>query len=145
MTWLTTDTNQRIKKARSPSAFLKETIYDKYDQDEKAFLKTLESHFINYKAYQYTKENNFEKFIKEREKTILDVMGEKIGADIETSLPSMTTPYTPHTNIRIIRNAIETCRSYVYWIDKFFAVGDLDILADASAKGEFNEVKILIS
>lgn len=68
-------------------------------------------------------------------------IGEKIGGDKEPSLPSMTTPYTPYTNIR---NAIESCR-YVYWIDKFFAVSDLDILIDGSAKADIKEIKILIS
>ncbi len=89
--WLTTDANQRIKKARSPSVFLKETIHDKYDQDEKAFLKTLESHFINYEAYQYMKENNFRlKFINGQEKTILDSIGDKIGAEIGTMVGGLS-------------------------------------------------------
>jgi hypothetical protein len=57
----------------------------------------------------------------------------------------MTTPHTPYTNIRIMRNAIESCKVYVYWIDKYFAVSDLDILIDASKKADFKEVKILIS
>ena len=33
----------------------------------------------------------------------------------------------------------------MYWIDKYFAVSDLDILIDASKKADFKEVKILIS
>ena len=90
MTWLTTDTNQRIKKARSPSVFLKDTIHNKYDQDEKAFLETLECHFINYEAYKCMKENNFPKFIEEREKTILDAIGEKIGAETETMVGGLS-------------------------------------------------------
>ena len=145
MTWLTPDTNQRIKKARKPSTFMTETIHDKYDSDEKEFLKTLDSHFINHEAYQCMKENDFEKFIEKRDAAILEAIGEKIGAGIDTVLPSMTTPYTPHTNIRIIQNAIEKCKGYVYWVDKYFARSDLDILSDASKKGEFNHVKILIS
>jgi len=145
MTWLTPDTNQPIKKGKIPSEYIEETIRDKYDKNEKEFLKTLESHFINYETYQCMRQNNFEKFIKERKKTILDAIGEKIGADTKTSLPSMTTPRTPYTNIRIIRNAIESCKEYVYWIDKYFAVSDLEILVDASKKADINEVKILIS
>jgi hypothetical protein len=145
MTLLTEDTNQPIKKGTIPSEYIKETIREKYDNNEKEFLKTLESHFINYEAYLCMKEDNFEKFIEEREKTILGAIGEKIGGDTKTSLPSMTTPATPFTNIRIIRNAIESCREYVYWIDKYFAVSDLEILADASKKSDFKQVKILIS
>jgi hypothetical protein len=91
------------------------------------------------------KQNKFEKFIEEREKIILREIGEKIGVERETSLPSMTTPRTPYTNIRIIRNAIESCKKYVYWIDKYFAVSDLDILMDAGKKADIDQVKILIS
>ena len=144
MTWLTPDTNL-IKKGRPPSTFLEEIIQRNFDGNEKEFLKTLESHFINYEAYQCMREDNFEKFIEERKKTILLVIGEKIGADKEPSLPSMTTPYTPYTNIRMIRNAIESCRGYMYWIDKFFAFSDLDILMDGSSKADVKEIKILIS
>ena len=57
----------------------------------------------------------------------------------------MTTPNTPYTNIRIIRNAIESCTGYLWWMDKFFAVADLDILIDALEKPDIKEVKILIS
>ena len=56
------------------------------------------------------KENNFDEFLEEREKAILQFIGEKIGAETVAALPSMTTPYTPYTNIRIIRNAIESSR-----------------------------------
>ena len=145
ITWLTPDTNSRIKKAKSPSVFLEETLRLKYDNNEKEFLQTLESHFINYETYQYMKENDFEKFIEERKKSILDVIGEKVGADTKTHQPSMTSKETPYSNIRIIRNAIESCREYVYWIDKYFAVIDLDILMDAKDIADFKEVKILIS
>lgn len=103
------------------------------------------NHYITYNAYQYMKEDNFEKFIEEREKAILIAIGEKIGAGEEKSLPSMTTPHTPYTNIRIIRNAIESCRDYVYWIDKYFAASDLDILTDGIENVDLREVKILIS
>lgn len=75
----------------------------------------------------------------------MSLIGEKIGVDADTTLPSMTTPTTPYTNIRIIRNAIESCKEYVYYIDKYFSVSDLDIIIDASKKTDINEVKILIS
>lgn len=145
ITLLTSDTNQRIKKARSPSIFLTETIRDKYNGNEKEFLKALDTHFINYEAYRCMKEDNFEGFIKEREKTILSAIGEKIGAEKDGVLASMTTPKTPFTNIRMIRSAIESCRDYLFWIDKYFGVGDLDILMDAIDKADIKQINILIS
>ena len=36
-------------------------------------MKTLESHFINSEAYRYIKENNFEGFIKERNKLLVSI------------------------------------------------------------------------
>jgi hypothetical protein len=72
-------------------------------------------------------------------------IGKKIGAKSEATLPSMTAPDTPFTNIRIIRNAIEACRGFLYWVDKYFAVSDLDILMDALEKADVKDVKILIS
>jgi len=97
MTLLSQETNQTIKRVKSPSEFLEQTIRDKYDGNENEFLKTLESHLINYKAYQWMKEDNFEKFIEEREKRIRSVIGKKIGADTELAVPSFTTPNTPYT------------------------------------------------
>lgn len=145
MTWLAPDTNQLIKKVKYPSVYIAETIRNKYDGNEKEFLKTLESHFITNDAYLCMKENDFEGFLTERQKRILSVIGKNIGADTEHTLPSMTTPHTPYTNIRIIRHAIESCRRWVYWIDKFFAINDLDILIDGSKKTDLKEVKLLIS
>ena len=80
MTWLTPDTNL-IKRGRSPSEFVEEINRRNYNGSEKEFSKTLESHFINNEAYQFMKEGNFEKFIEEREKTMLLAIGERIGAD----------------------------------------------------------------
>lgn len=91
------------------------------------------------------KENNFEKFIEERGKTILEAIGDKIGADLAPALPTMTTPTTPYTNVRIIREAIESSREYIHWIDRYFTIYDLDIISDASAKAHIENIKILIS
>jgi hypothetical protein len=145
ITSLTPDTNQRIKHAKSPSVFVEETIQKKYDNNEKEFLENLASHFINSEGYQYMRKDDFEKFIGEREKSILDEIGEKIGADKVKALATMTTPHTPYTNVRIIRNAIESCREYVHWIDKYFTVSDLDILQDATLKADIKEIRILVS
>lgn len=108
-------------------------------------METLNTHFINKDAYFAMKENNFEHF-DEREKAILKEIGKKIGADEEdNNLPSMTTPHTPYTNIKIIRRALEECKDNLCWIDKYFSLSDLDILSEANLKGKIKEIKILIS
>ena len=145
MTWLTADTNNPIKTGKSPSEYIEETIRDKYDGNEREFLETLESHYINENAYEYMKDNNFEKFIDEREKTLLDAVREKIGAEALPSIPTMTTPTTPFTNVRIIREAIESSNKYIHWIDKYFSVDDLDIISDSIGKTNIQNIKLLIS
>ena len=79
ITWLTSDTNQRIKRAKSMSAFLEYVIREKYDKNEKIFLDTLDSHYINERCYQYLKKDDFENFIKERERYILSDIKRLIG------------------------------------------------------------------
>ena len=145
ITFLTRDTNQRIKRARSISSFIDDTLHDKFDNNEEELLKTLESHFINHNSYKFMKENDFEGFLKEREKIILGTIGEIIGAEKETILPTMSTPITPFTNMRIIKNAIKQCKEYVYWIDKYFNVDDLNFLIDIDTTTDIKEVKILLS
>lgn len=147
ITWLSSDTNQRIKHAKDLSVYIGDTIREKFNGKEGDFLETLNSHFINNDAYFAMKDNNFEDFVNEREKTILKEIGKRIGADEldKNILPSMTTPYTPYTNIKIIRKALEECRDYIYWIDKYFSLTDLDILAEANLTGKIKIIRILIS
>ncbi|MGE4118127.1 MAG: DUF262 domain-containing protein [Candidatus Nitrosocosmicus sp.] len=148
ITWLTSDTNQRIKRSKNLSTYINTTIEEKFDERENEFLETLNTHFIDNEAYLAMKENKFENFITAREKTILKEIGKRIGADNYedgNNLPSMTTPYTPYTNIKIIRKALEECKENIYWIDKYFSLSDLDILSEANLTGRVKEIKVLIS
>ena len=80
VTWLTRDTNIRTKKAKLPSVYFEHIIKEKFHGDENQFKKEiLGNHMISNMAYEYMKENNFEKFLTERNKTILDEVGKAVG------------------------------------------------------------------
>ena len=63
ITWLTSDTNQRIKRSKNLSSYVSSTIEVKFDGRENEFLETLNTHFINHDAYLAMKENNFEIYL----------------------------------------------------------------------------------
>ena len=146
MTWLTSDTNIRTKKAKLPSDYIKQTIEKKFHGDENVFKKeVLDSHMISDAAFECMKKNDFEGFIIEREKTILNEVGKVVGATPSKKLPTMISPEAPYTNIRIIRDKIQSCSNFLYWVDRFFTINDLDLLQDSLDPSRLNEIKILLS
>ena len=68
ITWMSEETNRKIKRYEKPSEYIPRFISEKYGNDEKQFLKVLQTHLINSNAYQYMQQNNFEGFTAEREK-----------------------------------------------------------------------------
>ena len=60
-------------------------------------------------------------------------------------MTTMTSPTTPYTNLKIMRNSIRSCRDYVYWIDRYFTINDFDVLHDAVTNSKINKVCILLS
>jgi len=141
MTWLTKETNTKTKRDRPPSNYIQEIINKKYRGDEPEFIEVLESHFINKNCLEFLKNDEFEKFIEEREEIFLEKIRVIIGAPENKGIPTMIKPDTPFTNIRILRNAVSSCVDYVYWVDKYFSVDDFDILIDGIKN--LKEVKIL--
>ena len=145
MTWQTSDTNLK-KQAKLPSEYIKQTIEKKFKGKEDEFKKeVLESHLINDDAFEYMKNDQFEEFIQEREKTILEIIGNVIGVKEIKPMTTMTSPITPYTNLKIMRNSIRSCRDYVYWIDRYFTINDFDVLHDAVTNSKINKVCILLS
>ena len=70
ITWMSEETNRKIKRYEKPSEYIPRFISEKYGNDEKQFLKVLQTHLINSNAYQYMQQNNFEGFTAEREKQV---------------------------------------------------------------------------
>jgi len=69
-TLLFNETNQKIQN-NPPSVYIKEMITSIFGDEEKV-KELLKTHFINEKSYIALKNDNFDKFIEEREKVIVD-------------------------------------------------------------------------
>lgn len=86
MTWMSEDTNRKVKRFDKPSEYIKE--YIKKHGGEQEVIKILKSHLINKTAYEYLKEDNFEGFLLEREKEVLRKIAETVGVEnINSILP----------------------------------------------------------
>jgi hypothetical protein len=81
MTWMSEETNRKIKGYKKPSEYVRKFIDEKYNGKEKEFFEVLQTHFINNNAYENMINNDFIGFITEREKAILVKIGELIGLD----------------------------------------------------------------
>ena len=86
MTWLTKDTNIKDKRDRLPSDYISEIISKTYQNNNTKFIETLACHFINEKCLEHLKKDDFEKFLDERERIMLDRIGMVIGAVPSKSL-----------------------------------------------------------
>lgn len=81
ITWMSKDTNEYIKHAKKPSVYISEFINQRYNSNEADFRNVLRTHFINDKAYGHLKNDDFEAFLAEREKTILEKITEALGIE----------------------------------------------------------------
>ena len=79
MTWLSDNTNRHIVRAKKPSTYIKEFLQDKYSNDVNKLLGVLEKHYIDKKGYECMLNDNFDGFIKEREKAILSKIAKLVG------------------------------------------------------------------
>ncbi len=75
-TLLLDETNKRIKN-KKPSQYIKDMINECGSGNKVKII--LEGHFINEKAYKYMKNDNFDDFVIEREKTIKEHIITKLG------------------------------------------------------------------
>ncbi len=80
MTWLTRETNIKEKRDRLPSDYIKATIKNAYRGNTEEFVNTLEHHFMNRKCFEHLKKDQFDEFLKEREKILKRQIGIAIGA-----------------------------------------------------------------
>ena len=126
-----------------PSDYLSE-IMTKQNIDEKEMRRRLETHLISSEAFDCMLKNDFEGFIKARKDTVIEEMNNMTGKDIP-KISSQTSKDTPFTNVRMLRNKVELCRDELYWVDKYFAIKDFEILQDGTVDGNVKQIKILLS
>jgi hypothetical protein len=146
ITWMSEETNTKIKRYEKPSEYIPRFISEKYGNNEKEFLKVLKTHLINSNTYHYMLQNNFEGFIAEREKQVLLRIKELIGLEGEViENEGLISPERLFSNKVIIWNTIKSCEDYIYWIDKYFSKEGLELLVQSLDKAKVKTVKILTS
>lgn len=143
MTWMSAETNMNIKKAKKPSVY-----YLKFKNNflsEEEYKKTMASHFISNKAIAAMREDNFEKFLQEREKSILSHIATKIGASFDEKSYLDISPDTPFDNKMALINVIKKCDEKIYWVDKYFSLQGLKLIREYSDLNKVKDIKVISS
>jgi len=108
MTWMSEETNRKIKQAKKPPVYINEFVSDKYNNNEDEFYKVLKTHFISWKGYKMLIENKFDEFIAEREKSIVNKIKKLVGYDFTVGDKIQESPNKVLTDIENeIRNFID--------------------------------------
>jgi len=124
MTWMSKETNQKIKRTKQPSEFIKSKGSD--------FPSLLETHCISKQAYECMVNNDFEGFLWERQKSILEEIAKRVGAELEATPESfLISPTQPFSNKMAFRAIVRSCDGYIKWVDKYLIVEGLDLLYES--------------
>ena len=57
----------------------------------------------------------------------------------------LLSPGKPFSNKKIVRDIINSCEKYIYWVDKYFSIVGLDWLSESIDKSKVKNIKILMS
>lgn len=144
ITWMSEDTNTRIKKWAKPSEYVKDFVKQKYAGNESEFKNLLRTHFIDDKAYEHMLNDNFERFILARQTVLMQKISSLIGVDTTTS-PSLISPETPFSNKVIFWDMIKECVGCIHWVDKYFSRKGLELLEESLDMDTVKEIKIIMS
>ena len=145
MTWMSDNTNRRIKKAKNPSIYLKDLVSKRYGGKKDDLLKILRTHLISREAFDYLFDDKFTQFLLERERTILSKIKEHLEIEDVKLEWTLITPETPYTNRRIFWNAIRLCNDHIHWVDKYFSKAGLELLSESLNSEKIREIKVLMS
>ena len=86
MTWMSEETNRKVKRYDKPSEYIKE--YIKKHGGEQELIKILKSHLVNKIAYELLRKDDFDGFLLEREREVLRKIAELVGIEnINSILP----------------------------------------------------------
>lgn len=145
MTWMSADTNRKIKRFEKPSIYTQHFIKEKYNGDEEEFVnKILQSHLISRRAYNYMLEDNFDGFINERQNLVLSRIKKLVGFSQEENI-TLITPETTFQNEKNYINTLVECDNFVHWIDLYFSEKGLEWINEAMNKNQtIREIKILM-
>jgi len=144
MSWMSEDTNRKIKRFKKPSIYVKEFIKEKY-QNEEEFKTLLKTHLINERSYDYLLSDDFEKFVVEREKTIINKLKSIMEISELESSNTLISPDSPFSNKIIFINTLKSCSEYIYWVDKYFSQMGLELLSKSVEPGKIKNIKIIMA
>lgn len=144
MSWMSEDTNRKIKRFKKPSVYAREFIKEKYCNEEE-FKTVLKSHLINERSYDYLISDEFEKFINERQKTIIDKLKNILEVNELESSNTLISPDSPFSNKIILINTLKSCNEHIYWVDKYFSEMGLELLLKSVEQGKIKEIKIIMA
>ncbi len=145
ITWMSGETNQKIKGYKKPSEYIPKFIAERYGDNETEFLKVLGTHFINKKAYEYMQTDNLDQFIVERENELVLKIKGLIDISDRNQIQTLITPNKPFSNKLAMWQAIESCDNYIYWVDRYFSNEGLRLLIQSVDKSKIKSIKILTS
>ena len=144
MSWMSDDTNRKIKRFKKPSVYVKEFIKDKY-QNENEFKNILNTHLINERSYDCLLTDDFEKFLVEREKSIKDKLKTILEVSELESQNTLISPDSPFSNKIAFINTLKSCSEHIYWVDKYFSQMGLELLSKSVEQGKVKDIKIIMA
>jgi len=146
ITWMSKETNRNVKRNKKPSKYINEFIKNKYNS-ENEFINVLKTHFVNEKTFDFLKNNEFDKFIEERNKEILKKIGKLTGTKFDKKISSLIESGNPFGNRFVFINCLKSCDEYIYWLDKYFNKKGLEFLHEIIKENKDNikEVRIIAS
>jgi hypothetical protein len=144
MTWMSKETNRQLKRAHKPASYFEGLLSSKYDNEEE-LLEVMKSHLVSKAAYQSLRENDFSGFIAKREQTILGNIASRLGVELPATPIAQIVPGAYFANRVAFRNAFRSCRTYIYWIDRYLNKLGLEILAESFDRDAVKTIKLLTS
>jgi hypothetical protein len=145
MTWMSDETNRKVKRYEKPSNYIRKFTAEKYAGNEKEFQEVLKTHLVNMSAYECMVNDDFEGFITERDKIIFQKIKELIVIEEPIQRSGLISPNTPFSNKMMISKTIESCNDYIFWVDKFFHLEGLRLLMQSLESSKVKSIKILTS
>jgi hypothetical protein len=142
-TWLSAETNRKIVGAKKPSKYIQEFIDDKYDGDTSKFKDVLLTHFINDAAFDSMMQDDFNGFIREREKILMTEIGNRIGITDNIQNETMLRPDREFDNELLVEDTFKKCDEYVDWVDGYFRQKGFTWISRYLPNDKVKQVRIL--
>ena len=145
MTWMSDETNRKIKKFKKPAVYINEFIKEKYADSPAKFEDVLKSHLISQKAVDLLRQDDFDSFIADRDQIIRIKLGQILGVQDIEEQKTLISPDTPFSNKLAFINTLKMCDGHIYWLDKYFTVKGLELLSQSVVNNKIKEIKIIMA